>query len=98
MLFRVRLMRTKGRRRPRKEIHNGPYYDGDIQIAEVKYGEQHYKVATLLDGARRGLPELFEPVLDGMVPLAFTLRGYERNGDQAVVQEWHCEMQPRDLR
>ena len=41
------------------------------------------------------IPELYEPVLLGFVPLAFRRRGFERvdgpDGRFSVIQEWHYE-------
>ena len=42
------------------------------------------------------LPELYQPLLVWITPLALRLRGFERRenskGVFSVVQEWHCEM------
>ena len=38
------------------------------------------------------LPELFEPVLTGIGNGRLVLRGFEREGEAATVQEWRCEV------
>ncbi len=86
---------------PWREVQNGPSYSGDLttHIREVK-GEL-FVVATLRNPVSPAtdslLPELHEPVLVWVTPLALRLRGFERCQDKdgvfSVVQEWHCESQ-----
>ena len=99
MRFRVLPLRRQGRRLPWREVQNGPSYSGDLttHIREVK-GEL-LVVATLRNPVSPAteplLPELHEPVLVWVTPLALRLRGFERCQDEdgvfSVVQEWHCE-------
>lgn len=37
------------------------------------------------------LPELYEPVLTSIASGLMILRGFEREGEAATVQEWRCE-------
>jgi hypothetical protein len=99
MLFKVSPLRRQGRKLPWREVLNGPSYSGDLitHIREVK-GEL-LVVATLRNPvspvSESLLPELHEPVLVWVTPLAMRLRGFERcqysGGSFSVVQEWHCE-------
>lgn len=38
------------------------------------------------------LPELYEPVLTNIGNGLLVLRGFEREGEAAMVQEWRCEV------
>jgi len=97
--FNVFPLRRKGRKLPWREVQNGPAYSGDLitHIREVK-GEL-LVVATLTNpvapATAQLLPELHQPVLVWVTPLALRLRGFERcegeEGAVGVVQEWHCE-------
>ena len=99
MRFKVLPLRRKGRRLPWREVQNGPSYSGDLitHLREVK-GEL-LVVATLTNpvapATAQLLPELHQPVLVWVTPLALRLRGFERCEDSqgafSVVQEWHCE-------
>ena len=41
------------------------------------------------------LPELYEPVLTHIGNGLLVLRGFERDGEAATVQEWRCELLAR---
>jgi len=41
------------------------------------------------------LPELYEPVLTHIGNGLLVLRGFERDGEAATVQEWRCEVLAR---
>lgn len=98
--FKVLPLRYCGRKLSWREVKNGPAYTGDVVtfIREVK-GEL-IVVATLTNtespATQALLPELYQPALVWVTPLALRLRGFERcaNGEGAfsVVQEWHCEV------
>jgi|tagenome__1003787_1003787.scaffolds.fasta_scaffold20693445_2 hypothetical protein len=82
----------------RGEVVNGPSYVGDLNTYEIVAGNERHKVATLRPedpAAGALLPDLYEPALLGVAPLAMRLRGIERlvrgNHTYAVIQEWHCE-------
>jgi hypothetical protein len=100
MRFRVLPLRRKGRKLAWRDVQNGPSYCGDLitHIREVK-GE-FVVVATLTNPlapvTAQLLPELHQPVLVWVSPLALRLRGFERcddsEGAYGVVQEWHCEL------
>ena len=55
-----------------------------------------YFVAQLLgpgDAFRKPLlRELYEPVLTNLGNRVLVLRGFEREGEAATVQEWRCEI------
>jgi hypothetical protein len=98
MLFKVYLLRSSGRRLPRRDVFNGPKHVGHLLTHSIDIGGERYNVAKLRPNdpmASDLVPELYEPVLLGFSILAFRLRGYERvdsaRGVQGVVQEWHCE-------
>jgi hypothetical protein len=101
MRFNVRPLRRKGRRLSWREVQNGPSYCGDLitHVREIK-GEL-LVVATLRNPVSpmtgQLLPELHQPALMWVTPLALRLRGFERSEDSqgafSVVQEWHCESQ-----
>jgi hypothetical protein len=100
MRFKVLPLRRKGRKLPWREVQNGPAYSGDLitHIREVK-GEL-LVIATRRNPVSQAtdalLPELHEPVLVWVTPLALRLRGFERCEDSegafSVVQEWHCDL------
>ena len=102
MLFRVRPLRDRGRRLVWRDVLNGPVYEGDLRTYELQVGVHRVRAAALagLDPiAARQLPDLYEPVLVGIAPLALVLRGFERqrgdDGPYSVIQEWHCEWPSR---
>lgn len=99
MHFKVRPLRARGRRLPWREIQNGPVFEGDLRTYQMQRGAHWVRAATLAQrdpAAHSFLPDLYEPVLIGIAPLALQLRGIERHegpdGRYSVVQEWHCEM------
>lgn len=98
MKFRIRLLRRRGQRLAWREVLNSPSYVGDLVTVSVDISGERYQVAELRAGdpmVESPIPKLYEPVLLGFAPQAFTLRGFERvgssGGGYAVVQEWHCE-------
>jgi hypothetical protein len=99
MHFKIRPLRVRGRRLAWREIQNGPVYEGDLRTYQMQTGSHWVKAATLArrdPAAHSFMPDLFEPVLVGVAPLAIQLRGIERHegpgGRYSVVQEWHCEL------
>ncbi|MBC7802503.1 MAG: hypothetical protein H7Y16_01395 [Candidatus Parcubacteria bacterium] len=97
MRFKVYLMRHQGRRRPWDEIKRGECFVGTLLSSRCLYGGESFESISLQSSGGRvgGIPDLFQPVLDGFAPNAFRLRGFERiddpRGAYGVVQEWHCE-------
>lgn len=92
-------MRKRGRRLRWRDVAIGPAFVGDLHTFSMQYGSQWVTAATLANNdpaAGLLLPDLFEPVLLGFAPLAFQLRGFERqegpDGRYSVIQEWHCEL------
>lgn len=97
--FKIRRLRVNGRRLPWREILNTPPLEGDLRTYEMQLRGRWVKAATVaaLDpAAQPALPDLYEPVLIGIAPLALQLRGFERHegpeGPYSVAQEWHCEL------
>lgn len=98
MIFKVRLLRRRGRRLQRRDWVNAPPLVGQLLTHSIDIGGERYNVATLrpVDPMTEALaPDLYEPVLLGFSVLAFRLRGFERiesgSGPSGVLQEWHCE-------
>jgi hypothetical protein len=99
MRFLVRPLRYRGRRLAWRDVQNSTPFDGDIVTYELHTKGGRVFAATLNGrdpAAAKALPDLYEPVLVGMAPSAFRLRGFERHygpdGPYSVAQEWHCEM------
>jgi len=94
MRFAVVPMRSRGRPLPRAELANAPPWIGDVRIEEIRDEQLMRYVRTarvlLFDRPREPLVlgELFEPQIIAMSPQAFTLSGYERNGEQCYAQSW----------
>lgn len=105
MIFTVKCLRRAGERVPIKDVESLPGFRGDLRMHIRTYpGQEPVRVASLMDVGNAGtgailLPELFEPVLVDMAPLALRLRGIERLKDGArvvaVVQEWLCLQETR---
>jgi hypothetical protein len=99
MKFTVYLLRRRGVRLAWREVRNGPRHTGQLTSYRVDKAGESFNVAALSPDdpqAERLVPDLFEPVLIGLSPLALRLRGFERiengEGTFAAVQEWHCEL------
>ena len=99
MRFKVYRLRCRGRRLPWRQVQNGPAYTGDLITHIREVNGELLVAATLINPVSPAtdalLPELHEPVLVWVTPLALRLRGFERCEDEegvfSVVQEWHCE-------
>ena len=96
--FLVRPLRNRGRRLPWRDVQNSKPFEGDVVTYELQTKGGRVFAATLATpdpAAPKRLPDLYEPVLVGMAPSAFRLRGFERHdgpeGAFSVAQEWHCE-------
>jgi len=99
MLFKVSLLRSRGRRIPWRVVVNGPHYVVHLATDSTEIDGERYHVATLRPAQPMQevlVPELYEPALVGFSVLAFRLRGFERvaaaRGAFGAVQEWHCEL------
>jgi hypothetical protein len=94
MRFAVVPMRHRGRPVARHELANCPPVVGDLRVEEVRDEAlgRYVRMARVLDPTRPIgadlLPTLRDPVLIAMNPLAFTLSGLERVGDQDYAQSW----------
>jgi len=103
MRFAVVPLRYRGRPLPRLEGANRQPWVGDLRVEELRDEElmRYVRMARVLvldrPRAVEVLGELFEPQLIAMSPLAFTLSGWERVGDQCYGQSWlvrHAEAPP----
>ena len=96
MRCRVYLLRRRGRRLPWREVADGPSFEGDLRTYYLTLANARYFVAQLLgpgDAFRKPLlPQLYEPVLTNLGNNVLVLRGFEREGEAAMVQEWRCEV------
>ena len=96
MRCRVFPLRRNGRRLPWREIDNGPSFEDDLGTYYLTLRSERHFVAQLLgrgDAFRNPLmPELYEPVLTSLGNGVLVLRGFEREGEAATVQEWRCEV------
>ena len=87
-------MRVKGRPVPRRDLANGSPYLGDLRVEhmEDEILRRPVRIARLVDASNPTRPDvlatLYEPVLVAMSPLAFTLSGFERIGEQDFAQSW----------
>ena len=93
----VHRLRSRGRRLSDRDVANSPGTRGELQTAQVHRGTVTYAVATLADPdnqvAAHLTPDLFEPVLVFIGVGGFVLRGYEKDQNRAVLQEWRCEFE-----
>jgi hypothetical protein len=93
---RVYPLRRRGRRLPWREVANATPFEGDLSTYYLTLKNERYFVAQLLgpgDAFRKALlPELYEPVLTNLGNGVLVLRGFEREGEAATVQEWRCEV------
>ena len=96
MRCRIYPLRRRGRRLPWREVDNGPSFEGELSTYYLTLANPRYLVAQLLgpgDAFRKPvLPELYEPVLTSIGNGVLVLRGFEREGGAATVQEWRCEL------
>ena len=94
MRFTVVLMRHQGRPVDRYELANRSPLIGDLRIEQLSDGTLHryVRMAKLVNVSRPrdrdALATLFDPMLIAMSPLAFTLSGFERIGEQEFAQSW----------
>ncbi len=94
MRFAVVLMRRQGRPIDRCELANRAPLVGDLRIEEVsdetlhRYVRMARLVNVLRPRERDALATLYDPTLIAMSPLAFTLSGFERVGEQDFAQSW----------
>jgi hypothetical protein len=94
MRFSVVPMRHRGRPVDRHELANCVPVIGDLRVEEVRDESlgRYVRMARVLDMAQSKAPDLLptlrDPVLIAMSPLAFTLSGLERVGDQDYAQSW----------
>ena len=94
MRFAVVLMRSRGRPVDRYELANRSPLVGDLRIEKLndKTLHRYIRMARLVNVSRPrdrdALATLYDPVLIAMSPLAFTLSGFERIGEQDFAQSW----------
>ena len=100
MRVKVHPLRDRGRKIPWQLVQGKPPILGDLSTCTVGQGENRIEVAQLasLDNKLNGhlLPDLYEPALVMIGPGGLRLRGWERISsggiDQAVLQEWLCDV------
>ena len=95
MRCRVLLLRRDGRRLPWRHIDNGPSVEGDLNTHYLSLPGARYFVAKLVArgcALQAATAELYEPVLTTIGNGPMVLRGFEREGEAATVQEWRCEV------
>jgi hypothetical protein len=77
-------------------------FDGELSTYYLSLANARYFVATLVAPGdalcKPLLPELYEPVLTNIGNGLLVLRGFERAGEAATVQEWRCEVGPTSAR
>lgn len=94
MRFTVMPMRCRGRPVDRHELANRAPVVGDVRVEEVRDEAlgRYIRMARVLDPGHPKSPDLLptlrDPVLIAMSPLAFTLSGLERVGEQDYAQSW----------
>jgi hypothetical protein len=86
----------RGRRLPLREAANAPSFEGNLSTHYLRLKDARYFVTTLIAPGdalcKPQLPELYEPVLTNIGHGVLMLRGFEREGEAATVQEWRCEV------
>jgi hypothetical protein len=96
MRCRVYPLRRRGRRLPWREVVNAPSFEGDLSTHYLSLRDARYLVAKLVAPGdalcRPLLPELYEPVLTNVGNGVLVLRGFERDREAGMVQEWRCEL------
>jgi len=94
MRFAVVLIRHRGRPVDRYELANRSPLVGDLRIEQLNDETLHrcVRMARLVNVSRPrdrdALRTLFDPTLVAMSPLAFTLSGFKRVGEQDYAQSW----------
>ena len=94
MRFAVRLLRSRGRILPWREVANQAPRVGDLRIEEFLDAELHryVRTATLFDAESAiyssARPTLLDARLMAMSPQAFTLTGFERLAGVEYAQSW----------
>src|SRR5262245_39088611 len=95
MRFVVRLLFHRGRIVPWRDVTNAVPLVGDLRIEKGRSEERRrgvrYATINATGDVRGGreLPTLYDPVLTGMSPLAFTLSGHESVDGVMYCQAWH---------
>ena len=81
---------------PWRAVVNAPAFEGDLSTQYLTLKVGRYLVAKLVTPGdvlcKPLLPELYEPVLTNIGNGMLVLRGFEREGEAATVQEWRCEI------
>ena len=73
-----------------------PSFEGDLSTYYLSLANARYFVTNVVAPGdalcKPLLPELYEPVLTAIGNGLLLLRGFEREGVAATVQEWRCEV------
>lgn len=99
MRVRVKLLFHEGKKLPPRAIPGAAYVIGDMAFGYVSKTSGGYSRGCLSlrqtdnQVAPTLVPDLWEPVLEGLGAYGMRFRGFERlpNG-QVVVQAWLCEV------
>lgn len=104
MLVRVLFLRRQGVPLQKREVADGRWLHGAIQLISTYNTSGGYRSLTLTDPdnqtAGGKIAVLFEPTIEGLGDGRMRFRGVERiavaGGQAAVVQEWLVEIMPID--
>ena len=89
-MFNVRLMRRDGTRLDGEAAMRQPTHSGEF-VLDVANGAKRLRIRNPWTGGYAPV-ELYEPVLVAARGGSLRWRGFERVGEQGVVQEWHVQL------
>ncbi len=87
-MFDVILARRNGTRLTAEEMATQLKHSGDF-VLDVAHGAKRLRIKSPWTGQYAPV-ELYEPVLIAAQNGSLRWRGFERVGDQGLVQEWHA--------
>ena len=88
-MFDVKLMRKDGMRLAANDVARQPIHAGEFVMDVAPGGAKRLRLRNPWAGGYEPV-ELYEPVLVGAQSGVLRLRGYERVGEQGLVQEWYA--------
>lgn len=94
-LWKLRTLREAGKRRTSREIEADPGVAGYFRMSYQ--GRGGYRVLTFYPRAGiretpRETRQLYQPEIVSFMESGLRVRGFERCGEAAVVQEWLCDV------
>ncbi len=89
-MFDVKLMRRNGVRLNREEADRQLLQTGELHL-DVANGAKRLRIKNPWSGGYAPV-ELYEPVLVAAQGGTLRFRGFERAGEQGLVQEWHARV------